>query len=164
MRALLQRVSKAQVTIEDKVTGSIEQGILVLLGVKQGDETEDAEYLAGRVSTLRIFNDGEGKMNLSVKEVGGKVLVISQFTLHANTRKGNRPSYTSAADPRIAEKLYKRFIAALRKELGSANIKTGMFRAMMQVELVNDGPVTILLKSKSEYKDHPPHPRTAEHR
>jgi D-aminoacyl-tRNA deacylase len=164
MRALLQRVSKAQVLIENKVTGSIEQGILVLLGVKQSDTVEDADFLAGRVSTLRIFNDAEGKMNLSVKDIGGKVLVVSQFTLHANTRKGNRPSYTNAADPHLAEKLYKRFIAELRRQLGSSAIKTGMFRAMMQVELVNEGPVTILLKSKSEYKDNTPPQRGIEPR
>lgn len=153
MRALIQRVSRASVTVEGSVTGSIGNGLLVFIGVREGDGEDDASYLASRVSTLRIFNDDEGKMNLSIRDVGGQVLVVSQFTLHAQTRKGNRPSYTIAADPVLAESLYNLFIGELRRELGENRIATGLFRAMMQVELVNDGPVTIFLKSKREYDE-----------
>jgi D-tyrosyl-tRNA(Tyr) deacylase len=153
MRLLIQRVSSASVTVEGRVTGEIRHGVLVLLGVRQGDAEADARYLASRLSRLRIFNDADGKMNLSVEDVEGSALVVSQFTLHANTRKGNRPSYGHAADPELAEQLYEIFIAELRALLGTARVATGEFAAMMDVALVNDGPVTILLRSKSEYGD-----------
>ena len=151
MKALIQRVSRASVTIDGIVNGEIGRGLAVFLGVKQGDTKEDATHLASRIAALRIFNDSEGKMNLSVQDVGGNVLVISQFTLHADTRKGNRPSYTHAANPEIAEELYELFIHELGKILGEGRVATGIFRAMMNVELVNEGPVTIMIKSKSEY-------------
>ncbi len=137
--------------IDGKVNGEIDRGLAVFLGVKHGDTMEDAVYLASRIASLRIFNDGEGKMNLSVREIGGSALVISQFTLHADTRKGNRPSYTHAADPVVAEELYEHFVHELRMLLGENRVATGIFRAMMSVELVNEGPVTIMVQSKSEY-------------
>lgn len=153
MRLLIQRVSRASVTVAGRVTGEIQHGVLVLLGVRQGDTEADARYLASRLSRLRIFNDAEGKMNLSVEDVGGSALVVSQFTLHADTRKGNRPSYGRAAHPELAEQLYEIFNTELRALLGTARVATGEFAAMMDVALVNDGPVTILLRSKSEYGD-----------
>lgn len=153
MRLLIQRVSRASVTVESRITGSIDAGLLVLLGVRHGDTDEDARYLASRLARLRIFNDAEDKMNLSVDDVGGSVLVVSQFTLHADTRKGNRPSYGHAAEPALAARLYELFVTELRGILGAGRVATGEFAAMMEVALVNDGPVTILLKSKSEYAD-----------
>ena len=151
MLALLQRVSRASVTVAGCVAGTIGPGLLVLLGVGRGDDAEDAVYLAGRVARMRLFNDDDGKMNLSTIDIGGAILVVSQFTLHADTRKGNRPSYTHAADPVPAEALYERFISELRALMGPERVAAGVFRAMMDVELVNDGPVTVLVKSKSEY-------------
>ncbi len=154
MRVLIQRVSRARVTVGDaepRVTGAIGPGLLVLCGVRHGDSEEDAVYLASRVARLRVFNDGDGKMNLSLLDTGGAALVVSQFTLHADTRKGNRPSYGHAAEPVLAERLYTRFVEELRVLLGSDRVATGVFAAMMQVELVNDGPVTVTVKSKSEY-------------
>lgn len=151
MRALIQRVARASVTIGGSVHGEIDRGLAIFLGVKRGDTKEDAVYLASRIAALRIFNDIEGKMNLSVQDLGGSALVISQFTLHADTRKGNRPSYTLAADPEIAEALYDLFINELEKLLGECRVATGIFRAMMNVELVNEGPVTVMIQSKSEY-------------
>jgi D-aminoacyl-tRNA deacylase len=153
MRALVQRVSEARVTVGDAVTGSIGRGYLVFLGVKTDDTIDDAGYLASRVAALRIFNDAEGKMNLSLRDVGGAVLAVSQFTLHADTRKGNRPSYVHAAEPELAERLYEAFVSGLRAALGKERVATGAFRAMMQVALVNDGPVTVMLQSKSERQD-----------
>ncbi len=150
MRALVQRAKRCSVFINGKVTSSIEMGILVFLGVKSGDTEVDAEYLAERCASLRIFDDGAGKMNLSVKDVNGEAMVVSQFTLYADTRKGNRPSYTDAAPQQIAEVLYHYFIKRLRKLLGEKNVETGVFRAMMEVELVNEGPVTLMLESKSQ--------------
>jgi D-tyrosyl-tRNA(Tyr) deacylase len=152
MRALIQRVRRASVAVDGVVSGAIENGMLVLLGVRSGDAPEDAVYLASRTAALRIFNDAGGKMNLSVQDVGGSVLVVSQFTLHADTRKGNRPSYIMAAEPALAERLYEEYIRELRLALGSERVSAGVFRAMMQVELVNDGPVTIMLHSKSEFE------------
>lgn len=152
MLALLQRVSRARVTVSGRDTGAIGPGLLVLLGVRRGDGADDARYLAGRVARLRVFNDAEGKMNLSVEDTGGSVLVVSQFTLHADTRKGNRPSYAHAAEPGVAEELYGRFIAELRALLGTDRVATGEFAAMMDVELVNAGPVTVTLRSRSEYR------------
>ncbi|PLX32517.1 MAG: D-tyrosyl-tRNA(Tyr) deacylase [Ignavibacteria bacterium] len=153
MRILIQRVSEARVTVDGESTGAIGRGVLVLLGVRRGDTEDDALYLAARLSRLRIFNDDEGKMNLSVDDVGGSALVVSQFTLHADTRKGNRPSYGHAADPETARRLYELFVTELRGLLGAERVATGRFAAMMQVQLVNDGPVTVTVKSKSEYSD-----------
>ncbi|NOY05458.1 MAG: D-tyrosyl-tRNA(Tyr) deacylase, partial [Chlorobi bacterium] len=144
MKALIQRVSKARVLVEQETVGHISRGLLILLGVGVNDTEEDAEYLARRCANLRVFNDDQGKMNLSVLDVKGQALVVSQFTLHADTRKGNRPSYTRAAEPGKAEHLYELFARFLRDELGSENVSTGIFGAMMDVELVNQGPVTVL--------------------
>jgi D-tyrosyl-tRNA(Tyr) deacylase len=123
--------------------------MLILLGVREGDTEADALALADRCCSLRIFSDAEGKMNISVQDTGGSAMVVSQFTLYGDTRRGNRPSYTEAAPPEIAERLYDVFAARLRELLGPARVATGLFRAMMEVELVNDGPVTVLLESKS---------------
>ena len=150
MRALIQRVAHARVTVEESIAGAIGRGISVFLGVREGDTDADAEYLAQRISQLRIFNDQDGKMNLSLREVYGQALVISQFTLHADTRRGNRPSYMAAAKPEEAERSYRLFIQSLRSLIGTENVQTGIFGAMMNVELVNEGPVTIMLESKSE--------------
>jgi D-aminoacyl-tRNA deacylase len=149
MRALVQRVKRCSVTIDGKVHSSIDAGMLILLGIKNGDTESDAEYLAERCSSLRIFEDAAEKMNLSVKDVNGEVLVVSQFTLYGNTHKGNRPSYTDAAPPQIAETVYNHFIECLREILGDTRVASGVFRAMMDVELVNDGPVTLMLESKN---------------
>lgn len=123
--------------------------MLILLGVKQGDQVTDAAYLADRCAALRIFEDPQGKMNLSVQDVGGSVMVVSQFTLYGDTRKGNRPSYSEAAPPAEAEALYEHFARQMKMSLGSERVATGVFRAMMDVELVNDGPVTLMIESKS---------------
>jgi len=148
MRALIQRVRRSSVTIDGKTHSSIEAGMLVLLGVKQGDQEADAEYLADRCAALRIFEDADGKMNLSVQDIHGSALVVSQFTLYGDTRKGNRPSYSEAAPPERAEELYEHFVGCLRRSLGESSVATGVFRAMMDVELVNDGPVTVMVESK----------------
>lgn len=157
MRVLIQRVSRARVTLDDpstgppRITGEIGPGLLILCGVRHGDSDDDAIYLAARVARLRVFNDADSKMNLSLLDTGGAALVVSQFTLHADTRKGNRPSYGHAAEPVLARRVYERFVAELCTELGNDRVATGEFAAMMQVELVNDGPVTVMVKSKSEY-------------
>lgn len=148
MRALIQRVKRSSVTINGKLHSSIGPGLLILVGVKQTDVDQDADYLADRCAALRIFEDSEGKMNLSVNETGGSIMVVSQFTLYADTRKGNRPSYSDAAGPELAETLYNRFVSRLSATLGQERIATGVFRAMMEVELVNDGPVTVTVESK----------------
>jgi D-tyrosyl-tRNA(Tyr) deacylase len=150
MRALVQQVKRCSVSIDGKLTSSIGMGLLVFLGVKNGDAEVDAEYLAERCASLRIFDDEARKMNLSVKDVLGEAMVVSQFTLYGDTRKGNRPSYTDAASQKIAEVLYDHFAEHLRKLLGEKRVATGVFRAMMDVELVNDGPVTLILESKSQ--------------
>jgi len=146
MRAVIQRVSEASVTIENIVKGSIERGLLVLLGIEESDGDEDIDWLSGKIVRLRIFPDENGVMNRSVQDVSGGILLISQFTLFAETRKGNRPSYSRAAQPEIAIPLYQRFIAKLSAELGK-QVETGEFGADMQVSLVNDGPVTIIMDS-----------------
>ncbi len=151
MKALIQRVSSASVTIDGTRTGEIGKGYVVFLGVKNDDDFMDAEYLAQRCTDLRVFEDDIGKMNESLHDVNGEVLVISQFTLHADTRKGNRPSFVHAAPPELAETLYEHFVATVRERMGHDRVKTGLFRAMMDVQLVNSGPVTIMLNSKSEY-------------
>ncbi len=149
MRAVLQRVTRASVKVDCEVVGSIGTGWLALLGVAKGDGDEDAVKLAARVAGLRAFGDAAGKMNRDVGEVGGSVLVVSQFTLMADCRGGRRPSFTEAAEPVEAERLYLRFVAALR-DLGLP-VETGTFRAEMKVELVNDGPVTLLLDSRKVF-------------
>ena len=146
MIALLQRVSKAEVTINDKTTGDIGLGLLIFLGVFQKDSREDIEFLTNKIVNLRIFNDGNGKMNKSILDITGAVLVVSQFTLCADTKKGRRPSFIKAARPWLGEELYKNFIQAL-KERG-LSVATGIFGAMMDVHLVNDGPATFVLDSK----------------
>ncbi|PYX08183.1 MAG: D-tyrosyl-tRNA(Tyr) deacylase [Acidobacteria bacterium] len=145
MRAVVQRVSRAQVTVNGEITGRIGRGLLVLLGVSTSDAETDAEYLAEKIAGLRIFEDKDGKMNLSVTEAGGAILAVSQFTLYGDTRGGRRPSFIAAARPEQARKLYEHFIARVRA--AGLACETGRFQEMMQVELVNDGPVTILLDS-----------------
>ena len=146
MRAVIQRVSRASVTVEGRITGEIHAGLLVLLGIGRTDNSESASYLAEKIANLRIFADSNGKMNRSLLEVGGAALVISQFTLYGDTRGGRRPSYIQAAPPEEANPLYEEFVRALRAT-GTA-VATGVFQADMLVELVNDGPVTILLDSE----------------
>lgn len=145
MRAVVQRVSRAQVTANGEVIGKIGPGLLVLLGVSTSDAETDAEYLAEKIAGLRIFEDKDGKMNLSVAEAGGAVLAVSQFTLYGDTRGGRRPSFIAAARPEQARKLYEHFVARVRA--AGLACETGRFQEMMQVELLNDGPVTILLDS-----------------
>ena len=149
MRAVIQRVSRASVKIGNKIKSEIGSGLLVLIGIEEADEDTDIEWLSGKIVTLRIFNDNDGVMNLSVLEVGGNILAISQFTLHAKTKKGNRPSYIRAAHPNIAIPLYNKLIIRL-SQLSGKEIFTGEFGAMMQVELVNDGPVTIIIDTKEK--------------
>ncbi len=146
MRAVLQRVTRAKVTVANEIVGEIGNGLVVLLGVARDDQNGDAEYLAAKITALRIFDDAEGKMNLSVKEIDGGVLVISQFTLYGDVRRGLRPSWIDAAPPEMAKPAYEFFVSEVRKQL--TKVATGSFGAMMQLELVNDGPVTILLDSR----------------
>ena len=146
MRALIQRSKNASVSIGGELTGSISHGLVILLGIEHEDLPEDAEWLAGKISQMRIFSDAEGKMNLSVKDVGGSALVISQFTLHASTKKGNRPGFTRAARPEVAIPLYEHFLSLLARDLP---VEEGVFGADMQVSLVNDGPVTIWMDSRA---------------
>ena len=149
MRAVVQRVTSAKVTVEDKVVGEIKQGLVVLLGVARDDSETDAAYLAAKIVSLRIFDDESGKMNVSVKDIDGAMLVISQFTLYGDVRRGLRPSWIDAAAPEVAKPLYEFFIAQARKLL--TEVASGSFRSLMQVELVNDGPVTILLDSRKQF-------------
>jgi D-aminoacyl-tRNA deacylase len=146
MRAVVQRVSRAQVSVGEEIVGKIEPGLVVLLGVSKSDAKADAEYLAAKITGLRIFKDEGGKMNLSLRDAGGSVLAISQFTLYGDVRKGRRPSFDEAAPPEQAREMYEYFVSKIRE--ASVPCETGRFQAMMQVELVNDGPVTILLDSK----------------
>jgi D-tyrosyl-tRNA(Tyr) deacylase len=148
MRAVIQRVSEASVTIDGAVKGAIGGGLLVLLGVEEADSAEDIEWLSGKIARLRIFNDDAGVMNRSVSETGGGILLISQFTLFASTKKGNRPSYSRSARPELAVPLYEQFITRLTGDLGRP-IQTGTFGADMKVALINDGPVTIIIDSKN---------------
>ena len=150
MKALIQRVQRGNVSVEGRTIGVIGRGYVVFLGVKQGDSAADADYLAEKTAALRIFSDEQGRMNRSIMEIGGSILVISQFTLHADTRKGNRPSFILAATAEQAKALYETYVAGLRHILGEARVATGQFQALMTVEIINDGPVTIELKSRSE--------------
>jgi D-tyrosyl-tRNA(Tyr) deacylase len=145
MRAVVQRVSRARVSVENEIVGEIQGGLLVLLGVSVEDAEKDAIYLLDKILNLRIFNDAEDKMNLSLLEITGELLVVSQFTLYGDVRRGRRPSYSDAAAPEKANKLYEFFVSEARKQI--SNVQTGVFQAMMKVELVNEGPVTILLDS-----------------
>lgn len=145
MRAVLQRVTQAHVSVAGEIVGAIDQGLMVLLGVEQGDGQPDAVQLAKKTAELRLFEDADGKMNLSVEDIGGQLLVVSQFTLVADCRKGRRPGFSRAAPPEIAETLYLDYIEHLRQR--GLSVATGRFQAMMQVHLVNDGPVTFLLDS-----------------
>lgn len=149
MRAVVQRVSRAEVRVDGKVTGSVGRGLLVLLGVDKADGDVDVTILADKVAALRIFEDEAGKMNLAAGDVAGGVLVVSQFTLLGDARKGNRPSFVDAAAPEFANELYERFCARLMEK--GLPVATGVFRAHMDVELVNDGPVTILLESRKAF-------------
>ena len=149
MRAVVQRVTRASVTIEGEITGEIGKGLVILLGVARDDTREDADYLAAKIAALRIFDDAEGGMNVSIKEMDGGLLIVSQFTLYGDVRRGLRPSWSDAAAPEVAEPLYDYFVERSRKLLG--RVETGSFRKTMQVELVNDGPVTILLDSRKGF-------------
>jgi len=149
MKAVIQRVKEASVTIDGELTGSIQMGLLVLLGIETADTQEDLIWLSNKIVNMRIFDDAEGVMNLSVKEVSGNILLVSQFTLHASTKKGNRPSYIMAAKHAIAIPLYESMIQQLSREMGIA-IQTGKFGADMQVALINNGPVTIIVDSKNK--------------
>ena len=146
MRAVVQRVSHASVTVENEVTGAIERGFLVLLGIGEDDTQDDVIYLAGKIAGLRVFDDDAGKMNRSLDDVGGKMLVVSQFTLLGDCRKGRRPSFIKAAAPEKAEELYRSFVAEVRGQ--GIEVQTGRFQKHMDVELINDGPVTLLLDSR----------------
>jgi D-tyrosyl-tRNA(Tyr) deacylase len=149
MRAVIQRVSHASVVVDKETVGAIDQGLMVLLGVAQGDTPKDTVYLADKTAGLRIFEDEGGKMNLSVEDIDGDILVVSQFTLLGDCRKGRRPGFTEAAPPELADTLYEEYVDALRKR--GINVATGVFRADMQVALVNDGPVTIMLDSRKQF-------------
>ena len=149
MRAVVQRVTRAKVTVEEEIVGEIKQGLVVLLGVARDDSETDVEYLAAKIVSLRIFDDEAGKMNRSVKDIDGSILVISQFTLYGDVRRGLRPSWIDAAAPEVAKPLYESFIAQVQRL--SVAVASGSFRSLMQVELVNDGPVTILLDSRKQF-------------
>ena len=149
MRAVIQRVTRGSVTIDGEVVGEIEHGLVVLLGIARDDTEEDADYLVPKIIALRIFDDAEGRMNVSVNDIDGGILIVSQFTLYGDVRRGLRPSWSDAAAPEIAEPLYDYFVESSRKLHG--RVETGSFRKMMLVELVNDGPVTILLDSRKMF-------------
>lgn len=149
MIAVIQRVSSSKVTINNSIRGEIGNGLMILLGIEEADDAEDIEWLSTKITNLRIFNDQEGVMNLSIKDIHGEILLVSQFTLHASTKKGNRPSYIKAARPEKAIPVYEKFIAALELNLGK-KIQTGEFGADMQVEIHNDGPVTIIIDTKNK--------------
>lgn len=148
MRVILQRVKEASVEVGNQITGNINEGLLIFLGVEHEDAQEDIDWLVKKITQLRIFADEHQKMNLSLLDVGGEALVVSQFTLHASTKKGNRPSFTKSASPKVAEELYEEFVECLKLKLGQ--VHTGRFGADMQVSLVNDGPLTFILDSKDK--------------
>jgi D-aminoacyl-tRNA deacylase len=147
MKTVIQRVAEASVTVDNKIVAEIQKGLLVLVGVEDADNQEDIEWLAAKIANIRIFNDENDVMNLSIKDVNGDVIVVSQFTLHAATKKGNRPSYIKASKPEIAIPLYENFVRQLEKLLGK-KVQTGIFGTDMKVSLLNDGPVTIMIDSK----------------
>jgi D-tyrosyl-tRNA(Tyr) deacylase len=149
MRAVIQRVNKASVTIDNKIYSQIRNGLLVLVGIEDADTDEDSEWLSGKIVNLRIFNDDNGVMNVSVKDFNGDILAVRQFTLHASTKKGNRPSYIKASKPEFAIPMYEKFIQQLSNDLGKT-VGTGVFGADMKVELLNDGPVTIVIDTKNK--------------
>lgn len=149
MRAVIQRVTEASVTVDENITGAIQNGLLVLVGIEDADTGEDIEWLSSKIVNLRIFNDDKGVMNVSVKDNGGDILLVSQFTLHAATKKGNRPSYIKASKPGVAIPMYEKMIAQLTTDLGKP-VATGIFGADMKVRLLNDGPVTIIIDTKAK--------------
>jgi len=149
MRTVIQRVQFAHITINHTSKKSIGKGLLVFLGIENEDATEDIEWLCSKIARLRIFNDKDDKMNLSVQDIEGEIMVVSQFTLHASTKKGNRPSWIKAADPNIAEPMYLNFVKTLQAHISNKEIITGKFGAQMDIELLNDGPVTIIMDSKN---------------
>jgi D-tyrosyl-tRNA(Tyr) deacylase len=149
MRAVIQRVSGAEITINNTCKKQISKGLVVLVGIEDNDNQEDIEWLSGKIMRLRIFDDNEGVMNLSLNDINGDLLIVSQFTLHASTKKGNRPSYIKASKPEIAIPLYEQFVAQMTKDLGK-ELQTGEFGANMQVSLTNDGPVTIIIDTKNK--------------
>jgi len=149
MRIVIQRVAEASVTIENKVVASIEKGLLILVGIEDADAQEDIDWLVAKIAKIRIFGDENNVMNLSVQDIDGDIIVVSQFTLHAGTKKGNRPSYIKASKPEIAIPLYENFVRKLKSEIGK-KVQTGEFGADMKVSLLNDGPVTILIDSKNK--------------
>ncbi len=149
MRVVIQRVTRVSVTVDEKITGEIANGLLVLVGIEDADTLEDVQWLSNKIVQMRIFNDESRVMNKSVKEIDGNILLVSQFTLHASTKKGNRPSYIRASKPDFAIPMYEKLIAQLEADLGK-EIKTGIFGADMKVELLNDGPVTIVMDSKNK--------------
>ncbi|WP_454949148.1 D-aminoacyl-tRNA deacylase [Capnocytophaga leadbetteri] len=149
MRVVIQKVTQASVSIENQIVASIDKGLLVLVGIEDTDTNDDIAWLSAKIVNLRVFDDDNGVMNLSVKEVEGEVLIVSQFTLHASTKKGNRPSYIKAARPEVAIPIYEAFIKQVESLLGK-RVSTGQFGAMMQVSLCNDGPVTILIDTKNK--------------
>jgi D-tyrosyl-tRNA(Tyr) deacylase len=152
MIALIQRVLEASVAVDSRLVDKIDNGILVLLSIRNNDTESDAKYIASKTLNLRIFNDENSKMNLSLLDTEYEILAISQFTLHADTRHGNRPSFTDACEPKRAELLYKTYIDECRNLLGPEKVREGIFGAMMKIKLINDGPVTILLRSKNDYQ------------
>jgi D-aminoacyl-tRNA deacylase len=149
MRAVIQRVSKALVNVNKKKHAQIGEGLLIFLGIEDTDDAEDIVWLCNKIIQLRIFNDGHGIMNLSIQQINGEIMIISQFTLHASTKKGNRPSYIKASKPEIAKPIYQRFIQKL-KQITNNNVETGIFGANMQIELLNNGPVTIIIDTKNK--------------
>ena len=149
MRAVIQRVSRASVTIDNKIHSQIKNGLLVLAGIEDADTAEDIEWLSGKIVNLRVFNDDNAVMNVSIKESNGDILVVSQFTLHASTKKGNRPSYIKASKPEFAIPMYEKFVQQLGNDLGKT-VSTGVFGADMKVELLNDGPVTMVIDTKNK--------------
>lgn len=149
MKAVIQRVTQASVTIENEVVASISDGLLILIGIEDADAQEDIIWLTSKIANLRIFGDENGVMNLSVKDTNGEIIVVSQFTLHASTKKGNRPSYIKAAKPDVAIPLYEQFVSQMEEETGK-KVQTGQFGADMKVALLNDGPVTIIIDTKNK--------------